>query len=104
MPSVRTTIALCVPGRAARRRAVAAVASYSDVVPKGSKSARAPFKVAELAREILTLVEAGVEREERHFVLALAELRQQRGVGLPGHRDFGAELHAAAHVDQDRTR
>ena len=42
MPSVSTMIALCEADRAASRRAVAAVASYSDVVPKGSKSDNAP--------------------------------------------------------------
>ena len=38
MPSVSTMIALCVADRAASRRAVAAVASYREVVPKGSNS------------------------------------------------------------------
>jgi hypothetical protein len=33
-------IALCVAERSASRRAVAAVASYNDVAPKGLKSSR----------------------------------------------------------------
>ena len=38
MPSVSTMIAFLVPERLASRRAVDAVASYKDVVPKGRKS------------------------------------------------------------------
>ena len=44
-PSVSTMIALCVADRAARCRAVAAVASYRDVVPNGSNSDNASFNV-----------------------------------------------------------
>ena len=43
MPSVNTTMARCDVARSANRRAVAAVASYSDVLPNGSKSDNASF-------------------------------------------------------------
>ena len=95
-------MALCVADRAASCRAAAAVASKRDVVPNGSKSARAPFSFVEVVGEVVTLVERGVEREQRDFVLTLMELRQDRVVRLARHRDLRANLHAAAHVDQNR--
>src|SRR4051794_16186020 len=48
MPSVRMTIALWLAGRSESRRAVAAVASYSDVLPKGRRSSSAPPRSVKL--------------------------------------------------------
>ena len=45
IPSVSTMIALLPPDRAASRRAAAAVASYKEVVPNGSKSDSPSFRV-----------------------------------------------------------
>ena len=73
MPSVRTTIALCVPGgrqgaapwRRSRHRATSC---------RRARNRPARGQLAQLAGEILALVERRVEREDRHFVLALPEL------------------------------
>jgi hypothetical protein len=60
------------------------------------------FKAADSCGERLALVKPSIEREEREFVLAVAELRKDGIEGLPRDRDLRADAHAAAHVDENR--
>ena len=101
IPSVSTMMALCVPARAASRRAVAAVASYSEVRAKWLKIGQGTARRGQIVREILPFVERLIEREHRHLVFARTQLRQDGIEGLARHGDLRADPHAAAHVHQD---
>ena len=103
IPSVGTTMALCVADRSATcRRAAAAVASVQRGGAVRLQIVQGTCQTRGVLRERVPVVQGRVEREHSHLVLTRPELREDRVEGLPGHRQLRADRHAAAHVHEDR--
>ena len=103
-PSVITTMARRRAGRALKRRAVSAIASYSDVMPNGSALLNAPSISTGCTRERLLLVQHRIEREQANLVPPVFEVGREVGEHIPREDELRSDPHAAAHVHQDRDR
>ena len=68
----------------------------------GAEARKGTSQPIELGRERLHHVQAGVEREDCGFVLAVAESRQEEVTGLAGAGEPLVDVHAAADVEQQR--
>ena len=89
-PSVSTITARCALLRRATSRAVAAIASCSDVMPKGAipEMERSTLVARLPGAEGLQFPQAAVERVDAHLVPARLEPRQQVLGGRPGLVDL----------------